>query len=236
MYCSHVLYRGFGGGVMFTLSCCCWIAGDATVAGGRRYETYLSSGVFSRSVCDYRGVDSRISDDGTNGFNDEVMHYSRNVRSLIRYMEAHLRRILIEGDAQYLTPLQLPSALLIYSSMDSSLHGWFFPKCSLASGSLVLDFRSSAVALRIAEAPTPWPDQPPKKNDFNSVISNLTLSALGDEASFWGHHPSTIISVVMNVVRYSATTWINWDHRRSNVNYKASQEKKRKSNASSTEV
>ena len=38
----------------------------------------------STEVFGYQGIASWISDDGTDGFNNELMHYDENTRSLIR--------------------------------------------------------------------------------------------------------------------------------------------------------
>ena len=70
------------------------------MVGDRRYEPSLSSDVLSKG---YRGVGSRITDVGTDGFSDEFMHSGENTRSLIRLCRCAPasspgRRWWIEGD------------------------------------------------------------------------------------------------------------------------------------------
>ena len=48
-------------------------------------------------VSGYRGVGRRIRADGTDGFNDDLMHSGGNTRSLIGYVIARLCRVLAEG-------------------------------------------------------------------------------------------------------------------------------------------
>jgi hypothetical protein len=76
-----MLHGGSGGGVMSSLLL---LDRRWCDSGGRQAVWDVCLLLSSPEVFDYRGIGSRIRDDGTYGIDGDFMHSGGNIRSLIR--------------------------------------------------------------------------------------------------------------------------------------------------------